>query len=114
MADEDIKLNTVADLIDGVASGEVDKEVLEYTMKGIQFMQFIMSYAELHDFDMSVVLTASTNIPIIVAGKYLDMGEHEDAFSVIDTAIETLQSGKAGLMERFNEQTDEFCVPPTV
>jgi len=103
---------TLGDIADRVASGECDVGVLEHSMKCIQFMQFIISYGELHDFDLGIVVTAASNVPVAIADRLMSSGAYEEAFDVLDGSIEALQVGKRALMKQFNEQTDECGVPP--
>ena len=103
---------TLSDIMDKVKSGELDESILDEFVRGTKFMRFIMSYAELHDFSLSVTITATTNTTLAIANMFLDSGLFEQAFDVVDSAIEILQQGKSDMMDKFNNQTDEGGVPP--
>jgi hypothetical protein len=105
--DENITTGTLEEIAERIARGEIDKSVMESSMKGVAFTNFIVSYATLHDIEISTILTGTINVPVYLASQFLETGNFKEAFSIIDSAILLLQSGKAELTRTFNEQTDD-------
>ena len=103
-------ITDVNELARRLAAGELDETEMEFAMKGANFTNFIVSYAELHGFSVNVAITGSMNVPVYYANALMDCGNTEDAFSIIDGVIESLTHAKRMLTDKMNTQTDADAV----
>lgn len=93
-----------------IDNGDLDDSEIKFAMDGANFTNFIVSYAELHGFNINVAITGSINVPLYYANALMESGNAEDAFAIVDGMIESLGHAKRMLTDKMNTQTDADAV----